>query len=389
MSDDATEALETRALIRVSFLLRMVMLLASLSGFVDRALTPLAIVAIAFLTLTSMAGIAWPTLPDLLQEHPLLVVLDALLMTALMVALGTDNPLVLGALSSCVIIGVVLAPLPAALSAVVMVSGYLAASLGQESRSFIADYGLPITFASVVVLGQVFRVIAARKHQSERAFADLISGTAAAEERARLARELHDSTAKTLQGLALTARSLEHWIDRDPHRASEQAAMIAESADDAIVRLREMLSTLRHDDPDQAFDESLAALARTCVNGHSVRLRLDLEPVPITSPSVRYELLAAAREAILNAVEHSGGDRITVTLRGRDDEVELEVSDDGRGFSLDVLPQREQDGHFGVRGYTERLAQVGGRAEVHTLPGAGTTVSMVAPRTGLREASHV
>ena len=390
MSDDATDVMEVRVLIRVSFLLRMLTLLASLSGYVDRTLSPLAICAIILLTATSMAGISIPSVPEFLQRHPMLVVVDALVMTGLMVALGTDNPLVLVALSSCVVTGVVLSPVSAGLSTFVMVGGYLAASLRDQEfeRSFLAAYGFPITFVLVVVLGQVFRVLAERKRQSERAFADLVSGAAAAQERARLARELHDSTAKTLQGLALTARSLAHWIERDPQRAAAEASGIAESASEAIERLRDLLSTLRQDNLDQPFHESLGALARDCTHGHDVRLRLELEPVTLSAPSARYELLAAAREAIHNAVNHSGTDRILVRLRSSGDELVIEVVDDGCGFSMDVLIEREREGHFGVRGYTERLAQIGGRAEIDSHPGRGTSVRLVAPLMGLKEASY-
>lgn len=391
MSDDATDVLEVRTLIRVAFLMRMLTLLASLAGFVEKTLSPVAIVAIAFLTLSSMAGISLPAVPDYLQRHPLLVMVDGLVMTALMVALGTDNPLVLVALSSCVVTGVVLPLVPAALSTIAMVGGYLTASLldNDIDSSFLVAYGFPVTFVSVVVLGQVFRLLAARKRQSERAFADLVSGAAAAAERARLARELHDSTAKTLQGLTLTAQSLEHWIQRDPQRAAAEAGDIARASADAVVRLRELLSTLRQDHLDQPFHESLATLARDCTHGHDVRLRLDLEEVMVSAPSVRYELLAAAREAILNAVAHSGADRLSVRMCSDGDDLVVEVADDGCGFSLDVLPARERDGHFGVRGYTERLAQVGGRAEIESAAGRGTSVRLVAPLMGLKEASYV
>lgn len=393
MTLESIAAVEVRALVRLSFLLRMMTLLASLAGYVDQTLTPVAVGAIFFLTLTSMAGVAVSTVPALLQRHPSLVMLDALVMTGLMVALGTDNPLVLVALSSCVVIGVVL-PTPAAgLSTVTMVSGYLVASLSddQVKPTFLADYGFPLTFVFVVVLGQAFRVLAERKRQSERAFAELISGTVTAQERARLARELHDSTAKTLQGLALSAQSLSHWITHDPQRACAEADAISTSASEAIVQLRSLLSTLRQDVLDQPFHESLATVARDCTqDAPQMRLRLELDPVQLTAPSVRYELLAAVREALTNAVVHSGSDRVTVRLRAvEDDEVVLEVIDGGRGFAMEILADRERQGHYGIRGYAERLELIGGRAEVQSAPGQGTTVRFVVPRMGLREGTHV
>jgi len=381
---------EIRTMVRVAFLLRLALLLVSLLGFVGQSLTVLAASAIVLLALTSMAGLSWEPAATLMERHPLVVLVDSVVMTVLMIALGTDNPLVLVALSSCVVAGVVLAPAPAALATVVIVSGYLLASLsdGLAESSFVSGYGLPITFVCVVLLGQAFRVVVDRKRRSERAFADMVTGTAAAEERARLARELHDSTAKTLQGLTLTAQSLEHWIPRDPDRAAEEAAEIAAAADDAMVRLRQLFSALRADDLDQPFHDSLAALASEAVRGSGTRVVLQLEPVPVSAPGVRYELLAAAREAVLNAVAHSGADRVTVTMTARGEEVHLEVRDDGCGFALDRLHERERDGHFGVRGYAERLASIGGVSDVETSPGAGTRVRFTAPVMGLRELEH-
>lgn len=381
---------EVHTLVRVAFLLRLATLLASLLGFVNQSLTVVGASAIIVLALTSLAGLSIDGTPALLHRHPILVVLDSLVMTAVMVVLGTDNPLVLVTLSSCLVLGVVLTPVPAALSMIVLVGGYLTAALVDPTGtvSFVSLFGFPVTFISVGVMGQVFRVLAQRKRQSERALADLVSDAATAQERARLARELHDSTAKTLQGLALTAQSLPHWIEHDPDRASARAADIASSAGEAITRLRDLLTTLRHDDLEQPFHDSLAAMARDTAQLHGVRVQLTLEPVPHSDPGVRYELLAATREAIINAAVHSGSERVSVTLTDHGEEAEIVVRDEGSGFALDSLPEREREGHFGVRGYSERLAAIGGRAEVRTELGRGTSVRMVAPVMGLREMWH-
>ncbi len=376
---------ELRTLVRVSLVLRLFTLLASMFGFVGQELTPVALGAIIFLALTSMAGLSSPRATELLSRHPILAVVDILVITGLMLVLGVENPLVLATLSSSVIIGVVLAPLPAALCTVVLVGGYIVAASGAERSSFVTLLALPLTFLSVVVMGQAFRVVGDRKRQSERAFADLVSGTAAAHERSRLARELHDSTAKTLQGLALGARSLSIWIEREPARALSHAEDIAVSAEEAIVQLRTLLSTLRQDDPDLSFDETLATLARQLGQQHGVKVRCVLEPVEVSEPSVRYELLAAAREALVNAAVHSGQDVVTLSLVAHGPDVVLTVRDEGKGFDPAILPQRELDGHFGVRGYTERLAVVGGHADITSRAGGGTTVRLTAPVAGLTE----
>ncbi|WP_110240377.1 sensor histidine kinase [Nocardioides gilvus] len=381
---DRSEAL---TLVRVAFLLRLLLLLASMLGFINQALTPTTAAAVIFLALTSMGGLALRSAPELLQRHPILAVVDGLVMTGLMVVLGTDNPLVLVTLSSCMVLGVLLPVWPAALAAVVLVGGYLVATLtdGREEVDFLNTFGFPATFVSVVVLGHLFRLLTERKRRSELAYADLITGAAAAAERSRLARELHDSTAKTLQGLALSAQSLPHWIEHDPSRACAQADEISTTAKDAITRLRRLLAAMRQDDHDQPFHESLETLASAVERTHGIRVVLELEPVPVSAPGVRYELLAAVREAMTNAAVHSGASRIRVSMRVVHDEVRIEVRDDGCGFSLDVLPARELEGHFGVRGYQERLALIGGRADLVTAQGRGTQVHLVAPQMGLRE----
>jgi signal transduction histidine kinase len=115
---------------------------------------------------------------------------------------------------------------------------------------------------------------------------------------------------------------------------------------------------------------------------------LDLEPVPLTGPSVRYELLAATREAITNAAVHSGAERVSVRLQTSGDRMCVEVADEGKGFDMGILPEREREGHFGVRGYTERLRLIGGEATVESTVGAGTTVTLLAPALGLLEESR-
>ena len=376
---------ELRTFVRVSFVLRLVMLLAAMVGFVGRELTPVALAAIVFLALTSMVGLSWPRTPELLQQHPLIAVADILVSTALMFGLGVDNPLVLATLSTSAIIGVLVRPVAAALSTVVLVGGYVVAAAGSEGQSFVTILALPLMFVSVVVMGQAFRVVGERKRESERAFADLVSGAAAAQERSRLARELHDSTAKTLQGLALGARSLDLWIEREPQRAKEHAKDIADSADEAIGKLRTLLSTLRHDQPDLPFNRTLEALARDLGQLHGVRVRTALPAVELSDASVRYELLTAAREAITNAATHSGSRVVDLRMRVDGAEVVVEVEDAGSGFDPATLAESELAGHFGVRGYTERMTGVGGRAEVDSEPGRGTRVRLTAPVSGLRE----
>lgn len=379
------EITELRTLVRIAFVLRLVMLLAALVGVVGQELTPVALFAIVFLAVTSMVALSWPGAVDVLHRHPLLVIGDILVSTGLLLVLGVDNPLVLATLSTSLIVGVLMSPLAAALSTVVLVGGYVVAAVDQPELTFVTVLALPLMFISVTVIGQAFRIVGQRKRESERAFADVVSGAAAAEERSRLARELHDSTAKTLQGLALGARSLDVWIEREPARAREHARDIAESAESAIAELRGLLTSLRQDRPELPLDRTMQSLARDLSQLHRIRVRCALEPVEVHDAAVRYEVLAATREAVINAATHSGVTTVDLRLHRTDTEVVVEVEDKGSGFDPGILVQREIEGHFGVRGYTERMAVVGGHAQLHTGSGGGTRVVLVAPVAGLRE----
>ncbi|MDP9796105.1 signal transduction histidine kinase [Catenuloplanes nepalensis] len=207
---------------------------------------------------------------------------------------------------------------------------------------------------------------------------------AAALERARLARELHDSVAKTLRGMSLAAVALPGSVRRQPALAEQLAGAISEGAAAASLQARELLEGLRLDSPDEALDVTLDRLcgrfsARTGIDTSAHVHVADL-PVP-----VRYELTRIAHEALTNIERHANAHRVTVTLaltrRGR--AVTLTVRDDGDGFTLpgDLLTLQDL-GHHGIVGMAERARTIGGSIEVVTRPGRGTSVHVSVPLAG-------
>ncbi|GAB7042457.1 MULTISPECIES: sensor histidine kinase [Catenuloplanes] len=207
---------------------------------------------------------------------------------------------------------------------------------------------------------------------------------AAALERARLARELHDSVAKTLRGMSLAAVALPGSVRRQPALAEQLAGAISEGAAAASLQARELLEGLRLDSPDEALDVTLDRLcgrfsARTGIDTGAQVHVADL-PVP-----VRYELTRIAHEALTNIERHANARRVTVTLaltrRGR--AVTLTVRDDGDGFTMsgDLLTLQDL-GHHGIVGMAERARTIGGSIEVTTRPGRGTSVHVSVPLAG-------
>lgn len=386
------EAGQVSRLIKIAMVIRLLTLLAAMVGFVDSRLSVAHLFGILFAAGTSMLVLGNQQAVLLICRHPLLIVMDTLVMTGLMFVVGVDNSLTLASLSTALVIGLVLSVPAAALAAFILVGGYLvAASLNfpeQGTAGFVTFLGVPVMCVSLVVLGEAFRSAETAQRAAERAFVGAVTSATAAEERSRLARELHDSTAKTLQGLSLGARSLHSWITREPERARRDALDLAEAADEAVLHIRHLLSAMRQDQHDQPFAEVVRAVCDDFrqVSGLRVRLRLadQVEGEGLTDPSVRYELLACLREALLNVQSHARATAVDVSVTVDDPDVTLVVADNGAGFDLTIVPDREREGHFGLRGFTERMEAVGGTARVSSRPGAGTQVELVAPTLGLR-----
>ncbi|HEX6343768.1 sensor histidine kinase [Umezawaea sp.] len=205
--------------------------------------------------------------------------------------------------------------------------------------------------------------------------------SAAASERARLARELHDSVSKTLRGVSFAALALPTSLRRHPELAEQLASTVSRGAVAAAREARELLTGLRLDAPDQDF---AATLRRICEHrGESSGVAVHLTAAPVDPPAdVRYELSRILDEALRNAVRHGRPERITVTLT-HTDRLRLRVHDDGDGFRVPGdLSALTAGNHYGIVGMAERARHAGGALDVTSRPGRGTTVEVSVPVDG-------
>ncbi len=206
--------------------------------------------------------------------------------------------------------------------------------------------------------------------EAERRRAGSAALQAQEEERARVARDLHDEVNQSLTGLLLR---LEAAREAAPPALE---AELAETKALANQAMRELLSLARQLRPTALDDLGLAAAIAGQVEqlGHGdVEAEFssegDLSDLGDDAQLVVYRV---AQEALSNAARHSGADRVTVTLRRRDgDGVELKVSDDGRGFAFD-----ESEGGLGIAGMRERALLIAGELTIESGPGNGTTVRL-------------
>ncbi len=195
---------------------------------------------------------------------------------------------------------------------------------------------------------------------------------AVSEERARIARELHDGVAQEVLHLLAQARRLR------AAKPGPEADLLVASATRALDESRSAISTLR-----APLDEPLpAALQRL---GGELGRRLELEvsvraaPTVAVAPPVSQALVRIVGEALVNAARHGHAHVVEVVLReGRAGGVaSLVVRDDGCGFDPDVA--RLPSGSFGIVSMRERAAAVGGRLTIRSQPGAGTELQVTLP----------
>ncbi|MEU1020405.1 MULTISPECIES: GAF domain-containing sensor histidine kinase [unclassified Streptomyces] len=199
-----------------------------------------------------------------------------------------------------------------------------------------------------------------------------------AEERSRLAHELHDAVSQKLFSLRLTAQAAAALVDRDPSRAKGELHQVAALAAEAADELRAAVVELR---PAALDEDGLVATLRTHVQvlhrAHSAQVTFESNGVRALPASQEEALLRVAQEALHNALRHSGAERVTVSLGKRGAGAVLRVTDDGRGF--DPMAIRRAGRHLGLVSMRDRASGVGGRLTVESEPGKGTTIEMEVP----------
>jgi len=235
---------------------------------------------------------------------------------------------------------------------------------------------------ATVVTGLVAASITAATVRHVDLLVDVIAAAqraAAASERSRLARELHDSVAKTLRGVSFAALALPASLRSRPALAEQLASVVSSGADAAAREARELIEGLRLDHPDEPFDVSIERMCREWSLSSGTPIRVSPEAVE-PALSTRYELSRILHEALGNVARHAGAGRVDVWLRREADSVRLVIRDDGSGFAVPAdLGTLRSGGHFGVLGMAERARAVAGEIVVRSAPGEGTLIEVHAP----------
>ncbi len=232
--------------------------------------------------------------------------------------------------------------------------------------------------ASAICNARLYRDLERSQQRSRRLLRRLTS--LRQEKRKEWATVLHDDIVQTMVAALYQVQGMEAEL---PAETATDAERISGLLRTAIGDTRRVIRDLRPPALDGlGLRGALQSLAEQAEGG-TCEVRLDLAAAPELSPAVETSLYVIAREALQNALRHSGARHVDLCLAAGGEVVRLTVRDDGRGLQPAAV---ERDDHFGLTMMDEQAALVGGELQIGAGPDGGTTVEVVVPQTTARAA---
>ncbi|MEU8591578.1 histidine kinase [Streptomyces sp. NPDC048664] len=358
----------------------------------------------------------WERIGPRLLAHPALMALDLLLGATLLLTASPASPLAYATVCTPLLSGLLYgwrgAGVLTGLQLAVVLTGFRAWEHrpgAGTSTLLVAGFCAAAGVIGVTLRNLLFRFGTASEALAQ-AHARLAANAAVEDERVRLAREMHDSVAKTLHGLALAADALAASDgDSDPETVRRQSALVAGAARRAAAQCRELLGDLRHPartaparlDLCTELDSLTSEFAtRTGIATELARPRTPL----LLSRRAAHSVLAIVAEALENTHRHARATRVRLELgtvggavgdTSGDVSLTLGIDDDGAGLPPDTAPERlATSGHFGLLGMVERATSLGGGLSLGRSPLGGARILLrmplpaTAPHTPQEEAAH-
>ncbi|WLW52531.1 sensor histidine kinase [Streptomyces sp. YU58] len=358
----------------------------------------------------------WERFGPLLLRHPTLLAADTLFGSLLLISAGPDSTLAYVSVCTPLLAGIVYgwrgAAVFASLQSLILLLVHTTLKDTGTGTGPAEALLLPGLCVITGALGSTLRNLMLRFGAATRALTSVQARLAVTEaitaERARLAREMHDSVAKTLHGVALAADGLANSANApriDPTLIRHQADLVARSARTAAAESRDLLADLRRgSEPGPTGEgnvQGVDVLKELATHTRDFTTRTELpttyhrtgdraEPSLRIPPLMARQLLTIVTEALENAHRHASATRVEVRAGVHGDLLRISVHDDGRGLPPGTtLEQLRRTGHFGLVGMVERAVSVGARIRVGR--GAhpkGTEVRVELPLTVLTPPHH-
>jgi signal transduction histidine kinase len=228
--------------------------------------------------------------------------------------------------------------------------------------------------AAAVPLAGIWIAYRLRLRTIGRSFALVIG------ERARIAREIHDTLAQGYVGISSQLDAVAMCMPESESQARRNLDIARGMARHCLTEARRSVVDLRAPSLDgQDLAAALENSARLWTAGSGIDVSVSVSgETGALKPDTQQELLRIAQEAVVNAVKHSGAKRIQITLHAGEKQLILRISDDGRGFDAD-LALSIPGSHFGLTGMRERAERISGEMRLDGNSGEGAQVEIKAP----------
>ncbi|MBY0357107.1 MAG: sensor histidine kinase [Candidatus Obscuribacterales bacterium] len=236
--------------------------------------------------------------------------------------------------------------------------------------SLVMNYA---AFSMMVLVGMLTETLVAEKRatqESER-LSDEVEKLATELERTRIAREIHDSLGHTLTSLNIQLEVARKFSKRDNDRSLEALDLAKQLASQSLTDVRTAVQSIRH--PDLDLNEAVHKLAAQLQQTQSLEVIVNMS-APNVSSAINYQLFRIIQECLTNVMKHAEAKSVKVELKHDKKNIELNVSDDGKG-----LPQEEETQGFGLRGMQERVESMHGTVHIHSAPNEGTRLQVIIP----------
>jgi signal transduction histidine kinase len=260
----------------------------------------------------------------------------------------------------------------AAITAVCVLVSFAAYAAFDSITGWTANLSVTyLSFGLAWLIGDNLRVRRAYTRQLEARAAELEidreekAAQAVTEERARIARELHDVVAHYVSVMVVQAAGARRIADKDPVAARGALEAVESAGRTALTEMRRMLEVLRTDDPGLGPQPGLGEIDRLIQNVRDAGLPVDYSVegeaccLPAGMDLAAYRIV---QEALTNSVKHGGKATARVSIRYTEETLEIEVVDDGRGAAAPLLSIAEGGGH-GLIGMKERVGLFGGELQ--------------------------
>lgn len=239
-------------------------------------------------------------------------------------------------------------------------------------------------YSFFAAFGRASRNAEEARQQSQRLLEELraaqgqLQQLAVAEERNRLARELHDALGHRLTVAVVQLEGAQRLIPTEPERAARMIGAMREQMKEALGDLRRTVATLRTPlEDDLPLGPALTRLAQSFQEGTGLTVKLSISPgLPPLPESHRLALYRAGQESLTNAQRHAEAKHIQLDLSLNGEAIVLTATDDGQGLPADL-----NGSGFGLKGLRERAAQLGGDLQLGPGPNGGAQVRLSLPMT--------